>query len=401
MSIEMDYPSFSFDITASASNSQARCGLLKTPHGTIETPSFIFCATKGAIKGATTQQAKDAGVDILLSNTYHLLIQPGPDIVAKHGGLHKMLGWNGPMLTDSGGFQIFSLGHGGVAEEIKGRNRGQTTKTLLKIDEEGAIFRSYLGGEIHRLTPELSIDVQRKLGADLILVLDECTPFHRDRSYTAQAMDRSHRWEIRSLREFKRLHNGSQVLYGIVQGGIYEDLRKESAQFVAGNDFFGQAIGGTLGGDKDQMRSIVATTCKYLHPGRPTHLLGIGGIADIWNGVLRGIDTFDCVHPTRLARHGGALVKPAENNGREHINLRNARYKEDYSLLDPSDNTSYSGQFTKAYLNHLCKANKSLAGTILTIHNMSFMSRMARDIRTSIKTGIFDQVRRQYLGEYG
>lgn len=393
----IQYPNFSFKLSAQDHKTKARCGLLQTPHGTIETPNFIFCATKAAIKGVTTAQAKEAGVDIILSNTYHLLIQPGPDLVAAHGGLHKMMNWNGPMLTDSGGFQIFSLGHGGVAQEIKAKNRNQTPRTLKKIDEDGAVFRSYVDGVIHRLTPELSIDIQRKLGADLILVLDECTPFHTDREYTARSMERSHRWELRSLKEFERGHNGSQALYGIVQGGIYTDLRKESASFVAEQPFFGQAVGGSLGGSKDQMHEVVGITSQYLNPERPTHLLGIGGLADIWNGVAFGIDTFDCVHPTRLARHGGALVKPSLNGGKEHINLKNACYKNDYTPLD-AECTKYSSNFTRAYIQYLFKANEFLAGTLLTIHNMSFMMRLAREIRESIKNDRFEQVRKEWLG---
>lgn len=393
----IEYPNFSFKFTAQDSDSKARCGILQTPHGAIETPNFIFCGTKAAIKGVTTEQAKEAGVDIILSNTYHLLIQPGPDMVQAHGGLHKMMNWDGPMLTDSGGFQIFSLGHGGVAQEIKGRNRTQTPRTLKKIDEDGAVFRSYLDGKVHRLTPELSIDIQRKLGADLILVLDECTPFHSDRDYTARSMERSHRWEMRSLKEFEKGHDGKQALYGIVQGGIYPDLRKESAEFVAQQPFFGQAIGGSLGGEKEQMHEVVGYASKFLHPERPTHLLGIGGVEDIWNGVAFGIDTFDCVHPTRLARHGGALVKPRLNNGNQHINLKNACYKDDYTGLDPDCN-QYSSKFSRAYIHYLFKANELLAGTLLTIHNMAFMMRLAREIRNSIKEGNFQEVRKEWLG---
>jgi len=390
------YPNFHFKILAKDASSNARLGSLMTPHGTIQTPNFIFCATKGAMKGVTMDQVHAAGVDIILSNTYHLLLQPGPDCVAEHGGLHKMLKWKGPMLTDSGGFQIFSLGHGGVAAEIKGRNRTQIPKTLFKIEEEGATFKSYVNGKVHILTPELSIQIQRKLGADIILVLDECTPYHSDRAYTAAAMHRSHRWELRSLQEFLKNHYEQQALYGIIQGGVFQDLRQESAQFVAQNFFFGQAIGGTLGGNKEQMHDIVALTCQHLHPQRPTHLLGIGGIADIWNGVACGIDTFDCVHPTRLARHGGALIKPASNEGKEHINLKNACFKNDHSPLDP-DLPAYSSEFTRSYIHYLFKANEHLAGTLLTIHNMAFMANMAKVIRNSIANNSFAIERKQWV----
>lgn len=393
----MEYPNFSFTINHRDQNSKARTGVLMTPHGPLETPNFIFCATKGALKGVTTEQARAAGADIILSNTYHLFLQPGADLVQGMGGLHKMMNWNGPMLTDSGGFQIFSLGHGGVADEIKGRNRNQNQKTLLKIKEEGAYFRSYIDGRKHCLTPEISIDVQRKLGADLILVLDECTPFHTDKRYTRKSMEMSHRWGVRSLEEFKRGHDGRQALYGIVQGGIYPDLRQESATFVAEQPFFGQAVGGSLGGGKEQMREVVGIASEYLHPERPTHLLGIGGLVDIWNGVLYGIDTFDCVHPTRLARHGGALVRPVENGGKEHINLKNGRYKDDHRPIDERL-SSYASGFTRSYIHHLMKANEFLAGTLLTIHNIAFMTTMARALRESIKHGRFEDERRLWIG---
>lgn len=393
----LKYPHFSFSIEKQDPSSKARTGLLKTPHGSIATPNFIFCATKGALKGVTMQQAKEAGVDIILSNTYHLMLQPGAEIVAKNGGLHKMMHWQGPMLTDSGGFQIFSLGHGGVAKEIKGRNRKNVPKTILRIEEKGATFKSYLDGSIHQLTPELSIEVQRKLGADLILVLDECTPFHANRDYTARSMELSHRWETRSLQAFEQTHDGSQALYGIVQGGIYPDLREISASFVANKPFFGQAIGGSLGGTKEQMHTVVEATCKLLNPMRPTHLLGIGGISDIWNGIEQGIDTFDCVHPTRLARHGGALVKPSLYNGKEHINLKNTQYKEDTAPLD-AEGKSYASHFSRSYLHHLLKAEPYLAGTLLTIHNLSFMADLAQAIRKAIFSNTVKQTKYEWLG---
>lgn len=392
-----DYPHFSFDITHTEEASRAHVGKLSTPNGTIETPNFIFCATRAAIKGVSIPQVMEAGAQCILSNTYHLYLSPGPDRVAAHGGLHKMMGWRGPMLTDSGGFQIFSLGHGSVAEEIKG-NRGHQNlpKTLLKINEEGATFRSYIDGSIHTLTPEISIDVQRKLGADLIVVLDECTPFHADKDYTARSLHRSHRWELRSLAEFERGDNGSQALYGIVQGGVHEDLRIEGAQFVRENAFFGQAVGGSLGGTKEQMHNIVDFTMKHLHPERPTHLLGIGGITDILNGVACGIDTFDCVHPTRLARHGGALCHPKDGDGKEHLNLKNARFKDDLRPLDPDSDFHYSNYYTRAYIHYLFKVNEALAGIILTLHNIHFMSQFARDIRTAIKAGTFEAFRKSW-----
>ncbi|OHE72845.1 MAG: tRNA guanosine(34) transglycosylase Tgt [Verrucomicrobia bacterium GWC2_42_7] len=380
-----NYPNFRFEITHRDPRSKARCGILHTPHGSIETPNFIFCATKGAMKSVTTEQVRQCGAGIILSNTYHLFLLPGADAVARMGGLHKMLNWNGPMLTDSGGFQIFSLGHGGVADEIKGRGRNNFPKTLLKINEEGATFRSYIDGSIHTLTPEISIDVQQKLGADIILVLDECTPFNSDKNYTARSMRRSHSWELRSLKQFEKNNDYKQALYGIVQGGIYPDLRKESADFVAQQDFFGQAVGGSLGGDKEQMHEVVSIACQHLHPERPTHLLGIGGIRDLWNGVAQGIDTFDCVHPTRLARHGCALITPQTESEREHLNLKNACHKTQLGPIDESCNCYCCRNFSRSYIHYLFKAQEMLGGQLLAIHNISFMVRLAHQIRQSIK----------------
>lgn len=394
------YPAFKFDILYQDSSSQARYGELMTPHGVLQTPNFIFCATKAALKGATTEQAKAAGVDIILSNTYHLMLQPGPDLVKKHGGLHKFLNWNGPMFTDSGGYQIFSLGHGGVANEIKGRRTfPNARKTKVKITENGAQFLSHIDGSTHLLTPEKSIDIQRKLGADLIVVLDECTPFHSDKKYTKRSMEMSHRWGIRSLDEFIRGNDGTQALYGIVQGGVYEDLRKISAEFVNEQSFFAQAVGGSLGGDKHQMHDVVAIATAYLRKDRCTHLLGIGGMSDIFNGVELGIDTFDCTHPTRIARHGGALVHPKLGEGKEHLNLKNSRFKDDLSPVDPDCDCYTCKHFTRAYIHHLIKAGELLSGQLLTIHNMTFMMRLAKAIRESLKNGTYHQEKRLWLSD--
>jgi len=392
---------FAFDILGRDPASAARVGRLRTPHGTIETPNFIFCATKGAIKGVAIDQVRAAGADILLSNTYHLLLQPGPDLVARHGGLHRMIGWDGPLLTDSGGFQIFSIGHGWIADEIKGRRRMAEKGPGVRITEEGARFRSYVDGREILLTPEESIRAQKKIGADLIVVLDECTPFHVERAYTARSMEMSHRWAVRSREEFEREPVESQALYGIVQGGVYEDLRRESAAFIGSQPFFGQAIGGCLGSDKAQMRQVAGWARRHLPDERPTHLLGIGGLRDLWEGAAIGIDTFDCVHPTRLARHGGALCRPWENDGREHMNLRNARFREDLAPLDERLPCAASSGFSRAYLHHLIKAGETLAGQLLAIHNIAFLSWMAGEIRRSIREGTFAEEYRRWTAGGG
>lgn len=397
------YPNFSFNITHRSALSGARAGLLKTPHGTIETPAFIFCATKGAIKGAFPQEMKAAGTQIILSNTYHMMLQPGSELVEKMGGLQKFIGWDGPMLTDSGGYQIFSLGHGSVASEIKGKRVTHRPKTMLKITEEGARFKSYINGQIFLLTPERSLEIQRQLGADLIVVLDECTPFHVDKTYTERSMHLSHRWALRSLAEFQRCNDGRQALYGIIQGGIYENLRRQGAEFVNHHPFFGHAVGGSLGASKEQMHDIVELTLKMLDPKRPVHLLGIGGISDIFNGVEQGIDTFDCVHPTRLARHGGALVTADhwmryEGKGGEHINLRNKIYREDSRPIDESCGCHTCQNFPRAYLHHLLKAQEMLVLQALTIHNVYFMNELLKNIREAIRTDTLDIQKKKWAG---
>ena len=311
---DVTYPNFSFTLGMTSSSSKARTGLLTTPHGSIETPNFCFCATKAAMKTVTPEQLRQEGSQFILSNTYHLMLTPGSEIVERMGGLQTFTAWRGPMLTDSGGYQIFSMGFGSVSSEIKGKRDTEKmgwNQTLLAIDENGATFRSYVDGTIHHLTPERSMDIQRQLGADLIVVLDECTPFNVDKKYTEDSMHRSHRWALRSLKAFAATHTGTQALYGIIQGGVYRDLRDESAAFINKHAFFGTAIGGSLGASKTDMHDIVAYTRSRVRDDRPVHLLGIGGVRDIFHGVRQGIDTFDCVHPTRLGRHGGVLVKAA------------------------------------------------------------------------------------------
>jgi queuine tRNA-ribosyltransferase len=341
------------------------------------------------MKAITTQQLEATGAEVMLSNAYHLYLQPSADVISSNGGLHKMIGWNRPMFTDSGGFQIFSLGHGCVADEIK-RHRNfpnSKGKILLKITEDGAHFRSYVDGHMHLISPEISMQTQKKIGADITLAFDECTPFHVEREYTARAMERSHRWEMRSFAEFDRLNDETQALYGIIQGGIYDDLRMRSAEFVSNNNFFGQAIGGSLGSTKEQMHTIVAHTCACMDNNRPTHLLGIGGISDIVNGVRNGIDTFDCVHPTRLARHGGALVDSETGEGREFININNSRFKYDTTPVSDTCSCYCCKNFSKSYVHYLFKSEKTIGGQLLTIHNVRFMVDFMGRIRDLILRG--------------
>ena len=394
---------FSWKIDKQLKKNFARTGTISTPHGTIKTPAFIFCATKGALKSFSTSDAKKNNTQIILSNTYHLMLQPGGEIIAKHGGLHKFIGWNGPMLTDSGGFQIFSLGHGSVADEIKGRKSNfKKNKTLININEEGAIFKSYIDGSNLLLSPEKSIQIQRDLGADLIVVFDECTPFNVDKNYTSESMLRSHRWAERSINYFnsnlkydsKAGSSGSQEIYGIIQGGIYKDLREESIYFNQKKiDTFGIAIGGSLGSNKNEMQEVVSFTASRLENSKPVHLLGIGEPVDIWEFVEHGIDTFDCVSPTRLARHGSALVKGKRNK----INLKNKKFKENFYPIDISCNCYTCKNFTLSYLHHLFISNEILALQLVTNHNIYFMNELMETIRYSINNNLFEEVKKEWL----
>ena len=390
----LEYPNFSFDILHKDPGSKARVASLKTPHGTIETPNYIFCGTKASIKNLSPHAMREARTDIILANTYHVMIQPGADLVEKMGGLHKFTQWDGPMMTDSGGFQIFSMGHGSVADEIKGRNKGGRNKSLLKITEQGARFKSYWDGEMLNLTPEESINIQRKLGADLIYQLDECTAYHVDKDYTAKSMERSHRWGDRSLVEFERGHDGKQALYGIVQGGVYEDLRDISCAYVNDRSFFGSAVGGSLGGSVEEMFDVVNMCMQRLRDDRPVHLLGIGRIEDVFNFVRIGIDTFDCVTPTRIARHGMALIKGQTG---ERINLKNARYRDDPEPLDPSLDIPASRDYSKAYIHHLLKSGEMLGMQLVAQHNVATINLLMREIREAIKTGTLDDLQKQWL----
>lgn len=393
----IDYPEFSFEITGRDKNSGARTGLLHTPHGTIETPNYIFCGTKATVKNLSPTQLKECKTDIILSNTYHLMLQPGADLVEKMGGLHKFMQWDGPMLTDSGGFQVFSLGEGTMANEIKGKNiKGHDNRNLLEISEEGCTFRSYINGQKIKLTPELAMEIQRKLGADLLMQFDECTPYHVDKAYTERSMEMSIRWGDRCLAEFDRHNNGAQALYGIVQGGVYEDLRKTSAQYTKDRPFFGTAIGGCLGGSDEEMYNVVAASVPHIHHTRPVHFLGIGRMRDVFRFVRLGIDTFDCVIPTRLARHGAAFVKGVKG---ETINLMNACYRDDHTPLDEGIDIPASRDFSKAYIHHLLKSEELLASQILAQHNVATINKLMREVRQAIREDRLDSLEKEWLGE--
>jgi len=286
------------------------------------------------------------------------------------------------------------MGHGGVADEIKGRNRNTNTRSLMGITEEGAKFKSYWNGDTLKLTPEASIDIQRRMGADIIYQFDECTPYHVERDYTATAMERSHRWGDRSLVEFEKGHNGRQALYGIVSGGIYDDLRTISCDWTKDRPFFGTAIGDCLGGSTEEFYEIVGKCMPQIHPDRPVHLLGIGAIRDVFSCVRMGIDTFDCVSPTRIARHGWALTRGGEGR----INIRNAPFRDDQEPLDPSLDISASRDFSRSYIHHLFKAGELLGTQLVAQHNVAMINRLLREVRAAVKNGTLDALEKEWLG---
>lgn len=403
------YPNFSFEITKQSSESNARLGILKTPHGEVQTPAFIFCATKATIKNLTTRDFIEENTQIILANTYHLMLNGGADLMAKHGGIHKVMNVSLPMLTDSGGFQVFSFGHGKIANEIKGKRDSNQPSMINKINEKGALFRSYIDGSLQLMTPERSIETQQKIGADLILVFDECTPFNVPKEYTENSMHLSHRWAIRSLEYFKENNDHRQALYGIIQGGIYPDLRKISVDFANNQDFFGIAVGGCLGQNKTQMYEITKYVMDNIVRNRPVHLLGIGGIADIIHGVECGIDTFDCVHPTRIARHGCAIVNAcifnkfstnSQKENKEFISLKNAIFKELDEPLDDQCQCYSCKNFTAGYLHYLIKADENSFMSLISIHNIHQMNKLMVDIRDGIAQNNLENVKKAWICDY-
>jgi queuine tRNA-ribosyltransferase len=344
------------------------------------------------VKTLEVREAADLGYDMVLGNTFHLFLTPGHELIARLGGLHRFMLWDRPVITDSGGFQVFSMGHGAVADEIKGRSPqasgGERAGAILRIEEEGVTFRSYLDGSSQFMGPETSMEVQAALGSDIALVFDECTPFHGGRDYTARSTERTHRWLDRCLAWHESNGPDGQVVYGIVQGGVEEDLRRASAQEVAARPVGGIAIGGTLGQDKDQMFEVVDWAMQELDEERPRHLLGIGEIDDLVRGVELGIDTFDCAMPTRIGRHGMAVVPdPA---ARWRVDLAKGRYRtSDEPLLDGCPCPACARGYTRAYLHYLLKAREQTAQRLLTMHNLAYLAMLMASLREAIERGRF------------
>ena len=383
-------PDFSFKIIKKSKKSWARTGILETPHGRIHTPAFISVATQASVKSLSPEDLENMGAEVILSNTYHLYLRPGAGIVKKAGGLHKFMNWKGPMVTDSGGFQVFSLGWGRVhkigkigffpgSEEFQearlpGETRLQRPK-FVKITENGVEFTSHLDGSKHFFTPEKSIKIQEDLGADIIFAFDECTSPLAGYDYTKRSIKRTHDWAVRCLKAKKRK---DQALFGIVQGGEYKDLREESLKFITSLPFDGIGIGGSLGKTRKDMFKILKRMHSFLPEGKPRHLLGIGRSEDLEHCVKLGMDLFDCVWPTRLARRGSLIVK----SGR--INIGNARYIKDFQPIEKGCHCYTCKNFTRAYISHLFRAKELLAYRLATIHNLYFTLKLMENIRNAI-----------------
>jgi queuine tRNA-ribosyltransferase len=411
-----------FDFSVTHIHNRARTGLLTTPHGAVQTPALALVATQATVKAVSPEDLEALGVQLVIANTYHLHLRPGADTVAQLGGLHQMMAWPRPMMSDSGGFQVFSLGSsirdgvGKVANIFPGeeaRERpasfsppAQGSAGLVKITEEGVSFRSHLDGSPRTLTPEVSVQIQAKLGADIVLAFDECTSPLDDYDYTKEAMARTHRWARRSLEAFAKHGGASQRIFGIVQGGAYRNLREISARTIAGLPFWGYSIGGSLGKSKTDMLQILDWTSPLLPAERPHHLLGIGEVEDIFQCVARGIDTFDCIIPTRWARTGWLMLSPSavqeeypdEPAPKPRLNIFNARHATSRAPIDPHCACPTCQRYSRGYLRHLFKAHELLAYHLATVHNIYYYVRLMSQIREAIAQGTLKALYHSYTG---
>lgn len=408
-----------FKIEKTIKDHLGRAGIINTPHGEIKTPAFSAVGTKATVKTLTPKQIRETGIQVVLANTFHLYLQPGEKLIRKNGGLGKMMAWDGPTITDSGGFQVFSLGSAygkkiskiGISEndeKVQYKHDGKVSK-MVKIDEDGVDFKSPIDGSSHRLTPEKSIDIQRDIGADIIFAFDECTSPLAPYEYQKEAMERTHRWAERSLKQHKTGGEGkikkltksllrieeekrNQFLFGIIQGGRFEDLRKESARIISKMDFDGFGIGGSF--EKKDIETALSWVNKILPQEKPRHLLGIGEPLDIFKAVENGADIFDCVMPTRLARNGTLLT----NNGR--INILNSKFSKDLTSIEEECKCYSCLNFNKCYISHLFKAKEMLALTLATIHNLYFINSVMDRIRESILENRFPKLKEEFFSKY-
>lgn len=368
---------FSFEVLHQSTRSNARVGRIVTKHGVIDTPNFVGVGTNGTLKALDNTVVDDLDLQLMFCNTYHLLLQPGPEIVKNAGGLHTFINRKKPLITDSGGFQVFSLAYGGVADELKSRGLKKQDGTVLKISEEGVIFRSYRDGSKIELTPESSVQVQKDLGADIIIPLDELTPFHLGKEAFIESFERTHRWERRSL-DYHLKQPKDQAMYAVIHGGTSPEYRKISAERLAQMPFDGFSIGGSMGRTRDEMIETVAATMPYVPKDKPNHLLGIADLYSVERVLPLGIDTFDSAYPTRVARHGVLF----HDDGPIHV--KSGRYAQDYSTVDEHCPCPTCKHHSKAYLHHLFKAKEPTFQSLASYHNVSYMVRYCQRMRQKI-----------------
>ncbi|BEP29128.1 tRNA guanosine(34) transglycosylase Tgt [Helicovermis profundi] len=368
--------SFEFELIKTCKQSGARLGRFHTPHGVIETPIFMPVGTKATVKAMLPEELKEIKAQIILSNTYHLFLRPGNELIKKAGGLHKFMNWDGPILTDSGGFQVFSLG------------------PLRKITEEGVHFRSHIDGSKLFISPEIAVEIQNDLGSDIMMAFDECAPYPADEEYVKNSLERTTRWAKRCKEAHKNTEN--QALFGIIQGGMYEELRRQSAKEITDLDFPGYAIGGlSVGESKKLMYEVLNYTTPLMPENKPRYLMGVGSPDDLIEGVIRGVDMFDCVLPTRIARNGTAMTS------RGQVVIKNAKHREDFTPLDPECDCYTCRNYTKAYLRHLFKENEILSARLLTYHNLHFLLKLMEDVRESILNDRLLDFRKEFFSKYG
>jgi queuine tRNA-ribosyltransferase len=379
-----DWPDFSFEVTDTAHEPDVygRCGRLTLPHAVVDTPVFMPVGTQATVKAMTPGELQEIGYGLILGNTYHLHLRPGADLIARAGGLHRYSGWDGALLTDSGGFQVFSL------------------VGLRRIGSEGVQFQSHIDGSRHEFTSETVMRIQRDLGADIIMAFDECAPYPCSHEYARDAMDRTHRWAERCLIAYnasgRRATGGwPQALFGIVQGGTYPDLREESARTLVALDLPGYAIGGLAVGEApDQRNETIARTVGYLPSEKPRYLMGVGTPRDILDAVQRGVDLFDCVLPTRNARNAQVFTSQGV------LNLRNAKFNEDFGPIDPACDCGVCRRHSRAYIRHLFRAGEILASRLTTYHNLTYYHRLMTGIRAALREGCFREFRERFLAGY-
>jgi tRNA-guanine transglycosylase len=406
-----------FEIQSRDPHTRARAGIIHTAHGDIETPAFMAVATQATVKALTPDDLENIGLQLLIANTYHLALRPGANQVAELGGLHAFMNWQKPLMTDSGGFQVFSLGTairdgvGKIADIFPEEDRSDSQSLnlsisqspkgapLCKIDDDGVTFRSHLDGALMRLDPEISLQIQHQLGADFVVAFDECTSPLDSFEYTRTALARTHRWAERCLDQHAKTRRDYQSLFGIVQGGAYRDLREESARVIGGLPFDGLCIGGSLGKSKKEMHAILDWTIPLLPDAKPRHLLGIGELQDIVEGVARGIDLFDCAAPTRWARNGALIVsREIAENPERRLNISNARFALDRAPIDPACDCYACKNFSRAYLHHLHRAKELIYYRLASIHNLRMLMRFTRELRAAIITGRFTEFYNENTG---